>query len=286
MNKLALPFLLVFTTLLPSVASTQETWLGMISDAMDRKIESDRPGQALTASTCGMMALQVQGGFNFNQIRISESERFDNYFSPLNLRFGLFPKLEINASFYYSASTYHWGQFKSSFNGFPSPEIGLRYWILRGSGWKPDLAFQSSLSFPSNKGTYTQDKAGSSFYLVSSNQFNWFSVNTNLGIVYPGNGGGIENPRFPYVFNLGFDLGDKWSLFSEIFGDIDGSNSSINYDGGIAFNPINSLQLDLFGGYLSNYAGFTHWFIEAGISYRYSFLKESVEKELKRLWGK
>src|SRR5690606_11628800 len=73
---------------------------GKIIDKMVGPCESDRPGQALNAKTAGLLAIQLQTGFNYGRVD-------DTFWSsrtlyvPVNLRFGITKKWEFNTSFSY-----------------------------------------------------------------------------------------------------------------------------------------------------------------------------------------
>lgn len=160
-------------------------------------------------------------------------------------------------------------------SGFRSPDIGIRYAFLDGEGWKPSMALQASMSIPSSRGDYQQSNLGSSYYLITSNSFDVLSVNSTFGMVFPGNG--ASDPSFPWVLNFGFGLGDKWSTFVEGFGEF--TNLTISADAGIAYTPISSLQLDLFGGMYNLDNNTESWFAELGVSYNFSFAKMYAKKK-------
>lgn len=245
-------------------------------------IASDRPGQALNPSTCGIAALQFQAGANFSRYVVGIDNNSSNYFVPLNVRLGFTRRLEINGSFYYNYN--QWSTFAGpvTTSGFPSPELGLRFAFLEGERWKPFMALQSNLSFISHHGTYQQQQFGSSFMLTTSNRFYKLSVNTNFGIKFLGTGN--MDPVLPYVLNFGYSLGPKWSMFIEGFGEISttGAKPVLNTDAGIAFTPAKLVQLDLFGGWLGGFNSNApeHWFVELGVSYKISFLKHFAKKRM------
>ncbi|MCB9224015.1 MAG: hypothetical protein R2780_06565 [Crocinitomicaceae bacterium] len=245
-------------------------------------IQSDRPGQAFNPTTCGIAAIQIQSGFSYSRYNSGIDSNWKNYYIPTTIRLGFTRKWEFNSSFYYNYN--NWSTFagpvKSS--GFQSPEIGIRYAFMKGDGWKPFMALQSNLSFLSHRGDYQQQQFGSSFLLSTSNRFNVLSINTNIGIKFLGTGN--MNPVIPYVVNFGFNLGEKWSMFAEGFGQFSTSGiaPTINTDAGLAFTPTKLIQLDLFGGWLGGFSsGATeHWFVELGVSYKISLMKYFAKKKI------
>lgn len=239
-------------------------------------IESDRPGQALNATTCGVLAFQIQTGFNYSRFYYPFGGSSRNQSVPTNIRFGITDIWEVNTSFSFQNQKFSDGFNPAiSSNGFPSPEIGIRAAFLKGDRWKPYLAIQANLSVPSKRGTYQQPQLGSSFYLVTSNRFKHISVNTTLGISYSGYGGNAAN--YPFVLNIGTMLTEKLGTFVETFGSFNAK--TINFDGGFSFLATSNLQLDLFGGWL----GDRSWFAEAGLSWRLSLFQNALKNNISNL---
>ena len=239
-------------------------------------IESDRPGQALNATTCGVLAFQIQTGFNYTRLINPFGGNSRNQSVPTNVRFGLSDVWELNTSFsFQNQNLYNGLDHPINSNGFPSPNIGIRAAFLKGENWKPFLAIQANLSVPSSRGTFMQPKFGSSFYLVTSNRFEHISVNTTVGVLFGGNGGGISD--YPYVLNIGTMITKKIGTFVEAFGSM--NNQTLNVDGGFSFLATSNLQLDIFGGWLEG----KNWFAEAGISWRLSLFQRALKKNISNL---
>lgn len=250
-------------------------------DKIGRPIQCDRPGQCLNAKTAGALTAQVQTGFNFSKYRYNIGSSFESHINnnvvPVDIRFGILPKLEINTSFSYVNSKYEDEFFSTSSSGFPSPNLGLRYEVVQGSSWKPHMALQANLSFLSHNGTFQQNNFGSSFYVITSNRFEKFSLNSTLGMVFRGDGG--NSPIYTYVLNAGYSINDKFGVFVEGFGQF--NNFSYSIDGGVSYLATPNLQLDVFGGWL----GERNWFAEIGVSWRYSFLKAIAKKKVSGFLG-
>jgi len=257
-------------------------------DQLGGDLNTDRPGQALNSKTCGMLAFQIQTGLNFEKNVVGIDNSRSGYFVPTNLRFGLTNKIELNTSFYYKSEKSITIAGPVNSKGFPSPEIGMRYAFMSGERWKPSMALQSNMRFASKKGTYTQSKLGSSFFLATSNEFHKISLNTNLGIIFSGDG--LLKPNYSYVLNLGFALSDKWGAFIEGFGLFNSlqntTNKGLKGDAGFSFRPIKYLQFDLFGGWLAELNSNEHWFIEGGVSWKFSFLKYMAKKKYEQIKDK
>ena len=255
-------------------------------DALIGPVESDRPGQALNPTTCGTMAIQLQTGYNYSRFEDLVTT-YNSSFVPVNLRVGLTKKWEINTSFWYLHQKFANSFATTTFSGFTGSELGARYAFLSGDRWVPYMALQANMRFSKRNGDFQQPKMGSSFYLATSNRFNVMSVNTNFGIVFPGDDNGQINPSYPWVLNFGWMIGDKFGVFVEGFGDfgtiVIGSptvvNPLISWDAGGSFLVINDLQLDLFGGMYNVANQQNYWFAEFGVTYRFSFLKMFAMKK-------
>lgn len=269
-------FLLIFCLSLGSLSFAQfEFDKDLLLKNLIGTIESDRPGQALNATTCGILAIQVQSGFNYTNLDFPLAGTSKNMSVPTNIRFGISKMWELNTSFSYQNENLDFGFGQVTIDGFPSPEIGLRCAFLKGNKWKPFLALQANMRLPSNKGAYTQSQMGSSFYLVTSNRFEHISVNATVGMLYNGFGGNA--PNYPYVLNIGSMLTDNLGAFVEVFGNF--NTDGIALDGGFSYLIGNNFQLDLFGGWL----GDTSWFGEIGFSWRYSFFQNIMKKGMSNL---
>lgn len=250
-------------------------------DKMVGTVESDRPGQALNATTCGIAAIQIQTGFNYESVNNDKISKYSHYYVPTSLRFGFTKKWELNTSFYYLNSSFMDTLVDFNAKGFLSPEIGIRYALMVGDGWKPYLALQANTSILSHRGDYQQQTWGSSFYLVTSNRFSKMSVNTNFGLVFPGDG--ATQPTYPWVLNLGWMLGKKVGTFIEGFGEF--KSMTVSFDAGFSYVPISDLQIDLFGG-MKNLTNETNrWFAEIGFTYRLSIFKIIAKKKAKEFMG-
>jgi hypothetical protein len=245
-------------------------------------INSDRPGQCLNAKTAGLLAIQVQTGFKYARTDLAANVNFRSLYVPTNIRIGLTNKWELNTSFYYLNT--RTGDFDGSLplfenKGFISPELGLRRVLLQGDGWKPFLTLQANMIFRAQNSVFAQQQMGSSFYLITSNRFDAVSVNTNLGVRFPGNG--LMEPSYNWVLNFGIPAGKYLHFFVEGFGSFnhDFSSSALNADAGISVIPFNDLQIDIFGGMYNLTNTQNYWFIEAGLSYRFSFFKMLAKKK-------
>ncbi len=274
MRKIHLLFLSILFT--GTSVSAQDIGIGEIMSMLGGGLDSDRPGQAMTPNSAGILAFQVQSGLNYE--RFSSSNFSYNFTSSqTRIRLGLSPRLELNTSFEYTKHRYFLFGTENAFCGFTSPEIGLRYKFMKGKEWVPSVALQANLSFASDQGDFTQNQSGSSFYLLTRQSVKNFSITTNLGMKYHGNG--LKEPKFLYVLNLGYQFSSKFSAFIEGFGSF--SDQTLFADLGFAYRPMEYLQFDIAGGWLGqdNFSD-PNWFIDVGFTWKLSVIKILAKKKM------
>lgn len=250
-------------------------FMAMLSGNMN----SDRPGQAITPFTAGILAFQIQTGVNYDKFRIPDyNERGISSFT--TVRLGLTTKFELNTSFEYdNVQIIGFAGIPFIAKGFKSPDIGFRYMIYRGKQWVPTVALQSNLSFKSNKGDFTQSRIGSSFYIATSNELGRLSITSNVGMRYSGDG--LQEPEFLYALNLGVTISSKLSAFIEGFGSI--SDEKLYGDMGFAYRPMSYLQFDVLGGWMGGLDfDVPDWFVEAGVTWKLSVIKMIAKKKMKK----
>jgi hypothetical protein len=281
MKKIVLAFALIFGGL--NVSAQFDFNPKDLLKILGGGMESDRPGQALNAKTCGILTAQIQTGGSYFSWNLGLDTPGKNFSTPTQIRLGLSPNFELNTSFSFVHNSVmgFWGPSKT--NGFPSPHLGARYSFLKGDRWKPFMALQANMSFPSSRGTYQQPKMGSSFYLITSNRFDILSINTNVGAFFGGSGIGADQVSIPYVLNLGFSLSKKWSAFGEVYGEL--RSQSWALDGGVGFLVLPTLQLDLLGGWNASFFTNNNLFVELGVTWKYSFLQMIAKKKIDQMLG-
>lgn len=281
MRKTFLAFCCVFSlgTLLGQFEFDTDKFI----DGLVGGIKSDRPGKAINPRTCGFMTLQIQAGFNYEDFS-SDWYTSNSFGTPIDIKLGLSQNLELNTSLYYLnyrneilPSGPEWQG-----KGMLSPQLAIRYTVVQGTGWKPTLGLQAGMVFGSSKGDFQQPQMGSTFILATSNKFSRFSLNTNIGVNFIGDGN--KNPLFPYVANLNFNLGEKASFYIEGFGNL--NTPTLNGDGGFAFKLGKDFVLDIAGGWLGGTNPDPHWFTEVGFTYRFSALRYFAKKKASQFMNK
>lgn len=243
-------------------------WLGF--SQYQETLTSDRPGQAMSPYTVGKKTIQIQNGLSYGEKKFSggKTQTLIDY---LNLRVGVFERIELNASLYPGKETNWIGSSKSS-QGFKVNQLNfaIRHNILKGKGWIPTLGVQAGLSLYNS---YIQ-QLGYYFRFMGNHQWDWLSLSLNAGFEFPGEvTGPIVGWNYPFALNFMFTLKDNVFAFAEVFGSFSEMDQP-DFDFGLAVVPFDDLQIDLFGGYLIE-TGRNGWFAELGFSYRLDWRPKS-----------
>jgi hypothetical protein len=251
-----IPLLVLISTIVIPCAKAQ----------FNEVIRTGRPGQAIGAFTVGAGIFQVQSGFDYYGLNEKNSDRTMNGFSNNTvLRYGLTEPFEISALLDYRTQTLTENSTEEKTSGLSALDLGMRYHIYTGKGLIPNIGFQFRLRLPVLSEDYKIDDIAPRFIVVTSQQLSkTFTLITNWGAAWNGNS---SSPTGTYVINLAFPFNDKLGAFVETFGVYGRGDFFINFDTGLAWLITPDLQLDIYGGYGSNY-GVNDYFMSTGISWR------------------
>ncbi len=238
----------------------------MISAQFNEIIRTGRPGQAIGAFTVGTRIFQVQSGFDYyGSNEKNGTQTIKGFSNNTVLRYGLTEPFEISALLDYRTQTLSENSVKEKTSGLSALDLGMRYHIYTGKGLIPNIGFQFRLRLPVLSEDYKIDHIAPRFIIVTSQQLSkTFTLITNWGATWNGNN---SSPAGTYVINLAFPFTEKLGAFVETFGVYGGGDFFINFDTGLAWLLTPDLQLDIYGGYGSNY-GINDYFMSTGISWR------------------
>jgi hypothetical protein len=235
-------------------------------------IASGRPGQAIGARTLGENVFQAQSGFTYNDISFDDTDGNISSFTNV-LRLGVLERLEVSGVLIWQYDEFKTSGISSNANGISNTEFGLRYSITTNKGWRPAIGIQGRLLLKVQDKVYQRENVGTRFILASGNKLsNSFSLTTNWGLTHSGNNSG---PNYSYVINGAYSITDKLSTFLEVYGRLNDFNADL--DAGLAYLVNNDLQLDISFG-LQDENNESNWFIDAGISWRFDWRNNSLEK--------
>jgi Putative MetA-pathway of phenol degradation len=255
-------------------------------------IAPDRPGFGDATSIVPTNQLQLETGFQFEQINFEVAPNI-NYFErniSLNsslLRYGINERVE--ARFDYNilrSSAGSSGEEAQSVVGLAPCRLGLKANILKNKGWVPELTFIGMLGLP---WTASEDfrpfSVSPDLQLSGANGVNdLLSICYNLGLSWDGSN---PSPQNYYALSAEFSFSDKLGaylqgrgstqkVFTGIANDIYTTN--LYSEAGVMFYPKTNVQIDLSGGVLlyQDFDGTSiplsevgYFFVTAGLSWRF-----------------
>lgn len=228
-------------------------------------IRTDRPGQSIVPFAVGQGVFQVQSGVDYFGSSNNPTLKNTGFLSNTVIRYGLTEPFEINAQIEYKGENLKDGGVQTSLTGWSALDIGMRYNIYSGEGYKPSVGFNIRLRIPRVGGDYSIDQLAPRAILVTSQSLSdKFSLTTNWGGAWSGFDG---IPKGLYTANIAYSATPKMSIFIENYGNIRRSDFNTYFDTGLGYLITSDLQLDLSGGYAKN-EGVNEFFISGGISWR------------------
>lgn len=223
-------------------------------------VSTDRPSVSASTWTAPKGAAQVEAGFDFAQLDLSQNQvslRSRQYGTPFLLRFGLMDRLELRIDSYggtwISNSLEERGQvtYDQSDKGFSNPSVGVK-WRLndqKEGSWKPALGVLVQSDLPVGSKDYRPEKAGiSAGFLADFPLPQAFSLTFNaIAAVRHDSFTGEYYNRGLGALALGRALSRKTSFYIEVAGggpQGDGGEGFVLIDGGLAYSVAPGLVID------------------------------------------
>jgi len=230
-------------------------------------IRSERPGQAVDTYSTGQYIFQLQTGLTyggFDDLQSNQAGNFTEYGA--SLRYGILEDFEIRSAIRWrSDQTNLPNGTETKINGISFWNVGVKYNIISGSGYKPSFGLQTDLKLTWVDEAYQSQEIAPRIMLIHGQKLSdTFNLTTNWAIAWSGND---DATKGLYILNIAFPLSDKLGGFVENYGEIDNGNIDTRWDTGLSYLVNNDFQLDVSGGFGSN-AGINDWFMDAGISWR------------------
>lgn len=229
---------------------------------LTEKIVPDRPDQTETPFVVPHRYFQAEAGFNAASYR----DGVDEIVHPTGLlKYGLFKKLELRLEGNFLSRREPLIPQPKTSTLLPPVEFGTKIalWEERGALPKTSFMAQVGIPFIASKEFHSEPAPYSARLAMQNTLSKVVNLSYNIGV----EGGGNDETSFIYTFSTGFDMGDKWHSFIELFGDFSGGNSDHSLDGGLAFTLTANTQIDLSGGFGLGNAPVKH-FLAAGFSFR------------------
>ena len=236
--------------------------LAINSFGQEDKIQSDRPGEALTPQLTKKGFFQAEIGFEKEQ---KSKDDYSITHPDLLVKYGLSNRIELRAELF-SESNKAYSRQKFDY-GLKPVEFGFKAKLLEQKGWLPTTSFYSQVGIPTlASADHRTAHAIPKIRLLFENQFaKKFHLNYNVGAEWDGK---ETTPKWLYSIDQEIELSKQWEIFGEAFGYFQqGEAAQYNIDGGVSYFPSSNLKLDVYAGKgLSKEA--PDYFISAGISFR------------------
>lgn len=225
------------------------------------QIRSGRPGQSIGPYTLGSKVLQMQTGINYGE---GENNMMKTDFSNLNsvIRIGILENLELSTLLNYTNTSTKLSSANIETTGLNEFQIGGRYALTEKKSLFPAIGIQTRVKLPIESQDFKNNEIGFNSIVATQNSLskkvsittNWIWINRKSSNI------------FNYTINSSYSIDSKWSVFFEIFGNIN-ENFDTNFDFGMAFTSNNDVQWDIgFGRLDAN--GNPQIFLDTGLSWR------------------
>ena len=211
------------------------------------KIVTDRPDQTESPYTVPKNWFQSETGFNVEKDR----NGFRSFLHPTILnKYGISNRFELRLiTEWASVETPLPGDGKEIHSGMQPIVIGGKVRFFEEKGWRPKTSLILHASIPhAASRIFRQSRMAPAVVLTMQN-----SLSKNIGLGYNVGAewdGESNGPTWIITLTSGFDLGERWYLYAEIFNFLkDGEHPLNNVDGGVSYTISNNTQVDFSYGY-------------------------------------
>jgi len=217
--------------------------------AESERIQPDRPSVSTSASTIEPGAAQMESGTVYSRTSIGGSPAERQFALELTWRVGLTERLEVRLEGEPLVVTT--GQQDDTGIGDLSLEVKYRFLDGREDSWWPSLGVMPFVKFPVAHAPHRTNAPDFGLIGLVSFDLPWrLSLDTNVGVA------GLAQRPSGYLVQgtasaaLGRDIGERWSIFGEVFfaSAVErGARDSIGFDAGIQFFLTRLIALDAAG---------------------------------------
>lgn len=233
-------------------------------------IQSDRPGNNISANVVGLHVLQVQAGFDLETYQRKYSSAEGKVYKPnWVFRYGLTDKFEINGSYILKGINEYGGNSSSSYYsefGLAENAIGARFNIVKAKNYRPAISMQVLIRLPFVSEHYQDDEIAPKITLAVSQKLTpRVNFRVNLSLNYDDR----NQPEGIYVLRVDYSMNKKLGLF---FANNGNYQNKIFYSfyAGFYFLIDENFQFDVYGGNLSTSRTVRDQMASIGFSWRFS----------------
>lgn len=235
------------------------------------RIDTDRPDQTESAFTVPRGWMQLESGTVKEKWETSPQKIYSYTLPTLLTKYGISDKWELRLITEYN----RWGTAKRWFRdtiGILPVKLGFKVNLYEGKGIIPRVSLIYHTAF--NRLASKMARGGS--FLAPEFRFTFqndlgegVALGYNLGMEWEDT---REKPAFIYTFAPGFDLGENWYGYVELFGSLTKNEPQQHaFDAGIAWYANDNLKLDASAAI--GITGLMKYYIGMGCSLRFSVKK-------------
>ncbi|MDP9231017.1 MAG: transporter, partial [Bacteroidota bacterium] len=158
-------------------------------------------------------------------------------------------RFELRLEFNFLTTYLHMSSGYKKTTGFNPVALGVRTSLWEEKEWIPKTSLLFHVAIPT-----IASKSFRANHLAPSFRFamqNTLTENIGLGYNIGAEWDGFSSaPTWLYTFSPGFNLGEKWYTYIEVFGFITKNQNPVhNIDGGVAYLVNKNIKVDLSGGF-------------------------------------
>ncbi|HUR65616.1 MAG TPA: transporter [Chitinophagaceae bacterium] len=212
--------------------------------AQPGKIDTDRPDQTESAVVLPKNYFQVEIGFNKES---TYGKDYDLIHPTLLMKYGL-KKIELRLEATYKSSYEQLIPDPKWTTGLEPLHLGFRMALWEEKKLLPKTSLLVHLGIPAlGSKVFKPDHLIPSFrFSMQHSIADGIALGYNVGAEWDGF---TSTPAWIYTLAPGFDLGEKWYGYFEVFGSvINGGPPQHNFDAGIAYYISNDVKIDISGG--------------------------------------
>ena len=220
-------------------------FVDFIAFSQIEKIDTDRPDQTESAATVPKNYFQAELGFNHEK---TFHENFNIIHPSALLKYG-FKKIELRLEATCLSSYEHYIPNTKTITGFEPIEIGFKaaLWEEKNLLPKTSLIIHFAIPTVASKKFKAHHLAPTIRFSMQHSLTEQIGLGYNLGTEWDGFS---SSPIWLYTFAPGFNLGDKWYAYIELFGFVQKNElPQHSIDGGIAYYISNNVKIDISGGF-------------------------------------
>jgi hypothetical protein len=238
------------------------------------KIDTDRPDQTESAFIVPRGWLQLELGLVKEKASSAPATLFSYTLPTLLTKYGVSDNLELRLITEYNRLGNKKRFYRDSIGLLPV-QLGFKLNLVKGKGVLPRISFIGHASF--NRLASKLARGGSFLapnfrFTLQNNIADGIAIGYNVGMEWEDL---HERPAYIYTFSPGFDLGENWYAYVELFGAIrKGELPEHAIDAGIAYYISDNLKLDASASIGISKAAFKNY-IGAGCSIRFRTKKKN-----------